>query len=338
MNLDNLPIARELSQREKEIAAKYKAASPRERAAMTGDAFIEAAFASGEFTEADLWLECDPQTATFGDDAFYPVIAVYKDGQQVTEYPPRMLGVAEWHPLYPDLPLEHAAKILKERFDTEGELKFEERHNDEIARRERAHELLPEVLEQFPVMNHKFKDLQVTDWNREAMAICQKWVQNAISNIRMGKGLYLRHPQTGSGKTALLCVTAISALKLHGVHPRFVSTPSLMMSTFKEQNREIELAKQTDILILDDVDVGVKCAAPGNEPDSSRSRQVLYAMANYRYDKRLPIFWTSNTRIANQMQLNIGARSFRRITERGELLEFGQGTWDWGDHNTGGNE
>ena len=91
----------------------------------------------------------------------------------------------------------------------------------------------------------------------------------------------------------------------------------------------VSIASRTDLLILDDIDAGVRPASAPNDPDSSKSRTLLLRIINARYNHRLPTLWSSNAMSAGELQYNLGDRILRRMVEVSDKLEFGDGAWDW---------
>ncbi len=313
--------------------ARYNSMTGHERALATPDDAIPAALERGEFAETDL-MEVGESAPH--DPAMLPreyiVVAAYNANGHIADYHPCELGLHAWHPLYPRMPLVFCRERLSLRGIETTHVRFELRVNEALIRRELAAELAPDVHAQFPQGPRRFADLQCVEWNQDAIAKAELWVKQIDRALKEGIGIGIRHGQTGCGKTALISVAALSAVNRRGVHALFVYAPDLFAGEYKRQEEQVVRAVTTDLLVLDDIDAAVKAAIAPNDPDSSRSRSVMLRILNERYNKRLPVLWSSNTRNDGGFVFHLGARCERRLLERTHVLRFGDGAWNWAAH------
>lgn len=331
-----LPLPASLVKRILACEVDLAAMTVEERIASTPDDSLGDAIAQGLFSEADLMETCAPEAVELDrldiEQPAYWVIKLRHEDGTVKELALRAGGVASFHPQWQNLPIKRIRQVLGVPDTTRIDLEW--RTSLHAQRREEAGKLSPDIVKQFPKTKRSFDQLQATDWNREAIAQAKRWADSVHDQLRTGAGLGIRHRQTGSGKTALVCVAALTAVAQSGLHAYFAYCPDLFAGSYTEMDAAAERAMKTDLLVLDDIDAAVKPAPAPNDPDSSRSRQVLLRIVNWRYNQRLPILWTSNTAHEEEILYNVGDRTLRRLAERSHVLRFGDAAWDWSEHRS----
>lgn len=305
--------------------------TPQQLADMTPDNSLADGIAAGDFTIAETWKACEPKpNSPTPETTSFDIIEVLAGNELLGEHLPEEAGLKCWRTGFHSVPLQHAKEILAPLYlEHEITVRFSRRRNEDELRRRDAAAKAPNIIAGFPKTKQDLDELQVVEWNQRAMATCRKWLHDVAGNVRAGRGLSLRSRVTGCGKTTLLCATALEAVRESGQHARYIFVPKLIQMDFADIKTEMEIAEKTGILILDDIDAAVKPAASPHDLDSSRSRQLILRLVNERYNARLPIFWTSNTRTSAEFLYNLGDRIIRRITERNTKLEFGDEAWDW---------
>lgn len=254
------------------------------------------------------------------------------EGNRYQDFAHQSLGIAWFNDEARTEALRHAKQVAIDwyGFSKACTAKTVAIENEDAVRRAKARKLAPQIEEQFPILHRDFSKLRTTDWNRDATLKAMTWANHILDQLRTGTGLSIRHPMTGSGKTQLLVSATLAAVAKAGVHAYFVNVPDLIAMTYQEQDKIVKITQSTDILVLDDLDACVEPALPPADPDSHRSRKILYRIANARYNAKLPTLWSSNTESLEQLVYNVGDRTLRRLTERCTLLKFGPEAWDWG--------
>lgn len=282
---------------------------------------------------------CEPVALEdFLADPGYPIIVSFRVKSKEPPYdetfPAEVVGVAGFSDGDTDLATARAGMIAIQYLGAPGSscVTVVYADNPTYLRRKAIAKIYPEALESFPKLHETFESLQVVAWNERAIKQAKSWVSTIDENLGLGKGLSLRHPMTGSGKTSLLAVATLEAVRRRGVSAYYAFVPDLVDLDFgAKRNQIIECCRETEILLLDDVDARVRRSASGDE-DASKSRSTILGIVNLRYNKRKPVIWTSNTATVEKLLEHVGERILRRITEpgRNELLAFDEGAWDWG--------
>lgn len=123
-----------------------------------------------------------------------------------------------------------------------------------------------------------------------AMQAVVEFIQQYKNNPNQAQGLFL-HGSFGIGKTYLLGALANDLVSTYNVSVTILHYPTFinqLKSTFADNttNEQIDFARQTDILIIDDI---------GAESNSGWARDdVLAPILEYRMKESLPTFFTSN--------------------------------------------
>ena len=190
------------------------------------------------------------------------------------------------------------------------------------------HPIYQSIARSFPGLHRDFQSLRIVDWNRNAIELARQWCRSNTDTV--SRGLSLRDAQTGSGKTSLITVAILETVKRTGIPATYCNVPDMLTTPFGHLRTDIiETAKRAPLLLLDDIDAGVKRGSAGDE-DNHPSRLALYTITNHRYNHGMPTCWTSNARSSDALLHNLGERIHRRITSNTAALQFGDDSWDWG--------
>lgn len=159
-----------------------------------------------------------------------------------------------------------------------------------------------------------------------ALKRCSDYSENAIENIKIGKGLFL-HGGVGTGKTHLAVATAYAAIYKYpdkfskrpgfdeydpgknGYRFSFIPVVELLDairdSYGGKQNDIIHRAKADDLVVLDDI---------GAEKPTDWVEERLYALIDLRYRMQRATIYTTNYSI-KELESQIGERAVSRIIE-----------------------
>jgi DNA replication protein DnaC len=163
-----------------------------------------------------------------------------------------------------------------------------------------------------------FDNFEVTNENRHAFMVCQKYASefNRVST----KGLLLAGPY-GTGKTHL--VTAIHREVLaKDIASVFVNMPNLvdeLIQSFKSNSESITYtaALEKRLVIIDDL---------GAERLRDWVQEYIYRLINERYEKMLPLVVTTNCGI-KELETRIGGPAVDRLAEMCEIVPLEGKSW-----------
>jgi primosomal protein DnaI len=158
--------------------------------------------------------------------------------------------------------------------------------NDEIRKRIRSFYIDEQLLEQ----GYEFDEIMDLDPKRRAaVAALSEYMNRTMNEGLQKKGLYLVG-EFGTGKTYLMCyfLSEMAKIGFSGVivyMPDFMEDLKAMFQDPQKLKDTIEMMKQTDILIFDDI---------GAENMNPWLRDhVMGSILNYRMNRK-PTFYTSN--------------------------------------------
>jgi primosomal protein DnaI len=158
--------------------------------------------------------------------------------------------------------------------------------NDEIRKRIRSFYIDEQLLEQ----GYEFDEIMDLDPKRRAAVVAlSEYMNRTMSEGLQNKGLYLVG-EFGTGKTYLMCyfLSEMAKIGFDGVivyMPDFMEDLKAMFQDPQKLKDTIEMMKQTDILIFDDI---------GAENMNPWLRDhVMGSILNYRMNRK-PTFYTSN--------------------------------------------
>lgn len=168
--------------------------------------------------------------------------------------------------------------------------RLEEVREEQEREKARQSEIIQRANIQAEFADKNFQSFEVTNSNKEAYGIIEKYMENATKAINSGKGLYI-YGDCGVGKTHIATAIALE-LQKQGFGVLFSTVTEYLnniKNTFRDYDESSENIRKMyadiEILILDDI---------GKENVTTWSAEEVFALMDGRYSKSKAIIFTSN--------------------------------------------
>lgn len=171
-------------------------------------------------------------------------------------------------------------------------------------------------------MGVSFENYQVTEQNRKAMTICQRYADKWLDRKAKGGGLVLCG-KPGTGKNHLACAIAHQVINQHQDEVFLTTAMRIIRKVKSTWERKAELSEsealqfycEKDLLIIDEIGVQF-----GTESELI----ILFEIINERYEQMRPTILISNLN-ESELAKYIGERVIDRMREgQGAVINF-----DW---------
>lgn len=142
--------------------------------------------------------------------------------------------------------------------------------------------------------------------NKKAYDKALEYVSHFKSTHVIGKGLLIMG-DVGTGKTHIAAAIA-HYLAEHGIGVKFGNITDIMHSIKKEFRSEQDTLsdiKKMPLLVIDDL---------GKEQNTDWQKEIIYNIVNYRYERNLPLVFTTNLG-TEELNERLGQATMSRIFE-----------------------